>query len=132
MLPSLLLLRKCNIWEVKRFSRGHTARSSDWAGKQTQVIQFQAKKLVNPYHPPKTKGLWNEWYKKCFWYSSSLSSKNLFLNLDCVRRCDLLQIVPDVWLMDFHSLYHNYELVRFITTWKTETWSIFKFHCSRS
>lgn len=41
-----------------------------------------------------------------------------FIKRDCIGKCDLLQILPRGWLMDFHSLYHNYELVLFLTTWK--------------
>lgn len=57
------------------------------------------------------------WYKNRWQCSFSLSSNNLFLNWDCVSRCNLLQVLPSVWLMDFHSLGHNYELVLFLTTW---------------
>lgn len=35
---------------------------------------------------------------------------------------------PGVWLMDFHSLYHNYELVWFITLWNEKLKHVWHLH----
>lgn len=47
--------------KLSDFPRGHTAKSNGKAGIQTQILQFQAKNLVNLYISPNSKGLWEEW-----------------------------------------------------------------------
>ena len=47
--------------KLSDFPRSHTDKSNGKAGIQTQMLQFQAKKLFNPYNSHNNKGLWEEW-----------------------------------------------------------------------